>query len=662
MASLGLGFQNVIGRVAAMAATTSIVARAGGQSESYLAWIFFTALAISGLGSIFQTYRVWRFGSGYAVSVVTATAFIAVCITALLEGGPAMLSSLIVVSALVQFVLISRLSLLRRIITPVVAGTVLMLLSSTIISVVLGRLSDVPEGTPLAGAPTVAAVTLGTVLGLRLFASPALQQWSPVIGILVGCSVAIPFGLFDFSGAGEAPWIGIPSNSWPGFDLSLSASFWALLPGFVIVNLAVMINSISDTVAIQQVSWRRPRATDFRVVQGAHNLVVVTNLIAALLGTLPNMIGAASSARVILTGVAARRVGVYGGGILIVAAFSPKLIALAIAIPRPAMAAYMTVMLSLLFVQGMRIVFQGGLDARKAAVVGVSLWIGVGFQNQIIFPELLSGTWETLLSNGMTTGAVSVILLTLLMELTAQRRRRLKAELDVSALPRIDAFLQEVGSKAGWNEASIDRLRSAGEETIASLLSQGDDHTAGNRQRLMLSARRIDGKIELEFMATSEEENLEDRLAYLSDEPDIQDEREMSFRPAAALRVFPAAPQVSRHRHRYRRGHRLSLASRLRAPGYCPPSWAVSCAANERCPLVAGSVESYTWPVVECCNRPLNPVPRGWQGGVPHRLRKRVCPGLTTETSLPAERLFFAQRADSPHRRRYAASPHPHRA
>ena len=530
MASLGLGFQNVIGRVAAMAATTSIVARAGGQSESYLAWIFFTALAISGLGSIFQTYRVWRFGSGYAVSVVTATAFIAVCITALLEGGPAMLSSLIVVSALVQFVLISRLSLLRRIITPVVAGTVLMLLSSTIISVVLGRLSDVPEGTPLAGAPTVAAVTLGTVLGLRLFASPVLQQWSPVIGILVGCSVAIPFGLFDFSGAGEAPWIGIPSNSWPGFDLSLSASFWALLPGFVIVNLAVMINSISDTVAIQQVSWRRPRATDFRVVQGAHNLVVVTNLIAALLGTLPNMIGAASSARVILTGVAARRVGVYGGGILIVAAFSPKLIALAIAIPRPAMAAYMTVMLSLLFVQGMRIVFQGGLDARKAAVVGVSLWIGVGFQNQIIFPEMLSGTWETLLSNGMTTGAVSVIVLTLLMELTAQRRRRLKTELDVSALPMIDAFLQEVGSKAGWNEASIDRLRSAGEETISSLLSQGDDHAAGNRQRLMLSARRVDGKIELEFMATSEEENLEDRLAYLSDEPDIQDEREMSFR------------------------------------------------------------------------------------------------------------------------------------
>ena len=530
LTALGQGFQSVVGRLAAMAATTAIIARAGGQSESYLSWIFFATLAICGLASIFQTFRIWHFGSGYALNVTTATAFIAVCITALLEGGPAMLSSLIVVSALLQFVLISRLSLLRRIITPVVAGTVLMLLAATIISIVLSRLSDVPEGTPQAAAPAVAASTLVVLLALRLFASSAWQQWSPVLGILVGCAVAVPFGLYDVRPAVEAPWIGIPSNPWPGFDLSLSVAFWALLPGFVIVHLAVMINSISDTVAIQQVSWRRPRATDFRVVQGAHNLVVLTNLLAALVGTLPNMIGAASSARVLLTGVAARSIGVYGGGILIAVAFSPKVIALIIAIPRPTMAAYMTVMLSLLFVQGMRTVLQGGIDTRKATVVGVSLWIGVGFQNNLIFPEILSGTWETLLSNGMTIGAVSVILLTMLMEVTAPKRRRLKTELDLSALPKIDAFLREVASKAGWDEASTDRLRSAGEETLSSLLPQDDAGAAGDRRSLVIGARHADGKIEMEFMATSEEENLEDRLAYLSDQPEIQDERELSFR------------------------------------------------------------------------------------------------------------------------------------
>ena len=203
LVSLGHGFQNVAGRLAALAATTAIVARAGGQPDSYLAWIFFATLAVCGLGAILQTVRVWRFGSGYPLSVVTLTAFIPVCVAALLEGGPAMLSSLIAASALIEFLLIARLSLLRRIITPMVTGTVLMLLAVTVLSVLLGRLSDAPDGAPQAAAPLAAAVTLLVLIGLRLYASPILQQWGPVLGILAGCVVAAPLGLFDSRSCGR---------------------------------------------------------------------------------------------------------------------------------------------------------------------------------------------------------------------------------------------------------------------------------------------------------------------------------------------------------------------------------------------------------------------------------------------------------------------------
>ncbi len=529
LASLGHGFQNVAGRLAALAATTAIVARAGGQPDSYLAWIFFATLAVCGLGAILQTVRVGRFGSGYPLSVITLTAFIPVCVAALLEGGPAMLSSLIVASALIEFALIARLSLLRRIITPMVTGTVLMLLAITVLSVLLGRLADAPDGAPQAAAPIAFAVTLLVLIALRLYASAALQQWAPIIGILAGCAAAAPLGLFDLGLVREAAWVGIPPVVWPGFDLSLGAAFWALLPGFVVVSLAITINSISDTVAIQQVAWRRPRAADFRVVQGAHNLVALTKLVAALLGTLPNSVGPANSARVILTGVAARRMGVYGGAILIVVAFLPKLTALLIAIPRPVFVAYVMVMLALLFVQGMRTVVQDGVDARKATIVGVSLWIGIGFQNHAIFPNLLSGTWETLLSNGMTTGAVSVIVLSVLMDLTTPRRQRLNTRLDPSSLPEIDGFLCGVAAKSNWDEASTDRLRAAGEETLTSLLPEEDHGATGASQRLVVRAGRSTGKITLEFMAASDEENLEDRLAYLDEEPTIEDEREISF-------------------------------------------------------------------------------------------------------------------------------------
>ena len=529
-ASLLHGFQSVMTRMAAMAATTSIIAVAGGQSHGYLSWIFFSALIISGLGSMLQTFRFWRFGSGYSLSVVTGSAFITICISALLAGGPALLSTLIVVSALIQFVFISRLSWLRRVISPVVAGTVLMLLASTIITVVLGRLSDVPEGASSVAAPVLAATTLFILMMLRLFASAKLQQWAPVVGIVVGCVIAAPLGAYDWQRVMEASWIGVPSYSWTGFDLSFGAAFWGMLLGFVIVNLATSINSVSDAVVIQQVAWRRPRATDFRVVQGAHHLLALTNLLAAALGTLPNMIGASNSARVMLTGVAARRMGIYGGLILIVVAFSPKLLALVVATPRPVLVAYLLFMLSLLFVQGMRTVVRDGIDGRKAAVIGVSLWIGIGFQNQVILPDLLTGTLGTLLSSGMTTGSVCVIALTLLMELTSKRSRRLNVAMNLSSLPEIDSFLQGFATSAGWNEASMNRLRSAGEETLLSLLSQDGESEQDAKKRLIVAARRADAAIEMEFVATTDGENLEDKLAYSNEQPEIQDGREISFR------------------------------------------------------------------------------------------------------------------------------------
>ena len=455
-----------------------------------------------------------------------------------------MLSSLIVASALIQFVFISRLSWLRRVITPLVAGTVLMLVASTIITVVLSRLPDLPEGAPSVASPILAGTTLTILMALRLFASPKWQQWAPVVAIVVGCVIAVSFGAYDWQHVMEAQWVGFPSYSWPGFDLSFGTTFWGLLPGFVIVNLATTINSISDTVAIQQVAWRRPRATDFRVVQRAHNLLVLTNLLAAGLGTLPNMIGASNSARVMLTGVAARRIGVYGGLILIAVAFSPKLIALVVAVPRPVFVGYMFFMLSLLFVQGMRTVVRDGIDVRKAAVLGVSLWIGIGFQNHVILPDLLTGTLGTLLSSGMTTGSVCVISLTLLMEYTSRRQGRLNVAMNLSSLPRIDSFLHGFATSAGWNEASTNRLRSAGEETLSSLLSQDEETEENARKRLIVAARRADAAIEMEFVVTTEGGNLEDKLAYLNEQPEIQDERDISFR---LLRHYASSVQHNKY-------------------------------------------------------------------------------------------------------------------
>ena len=531
LVAIGAGVQASMVLLAPVVLTVVIVARIAGQTEGYMSWAVFAALLVSGVTTILQAIRVGRIGAGYVLIMGTSGAFIAVCVAALVKGGPSTMASLIVISSLFQFLLASRLSLLRRIFTPTVAGTVIMLIAVTVMPLVFNALEDVPESTSLAAAPVVAFATLFTIAALILRAPPSWRLWSPVIGIVVGCFAAALFGIYDLRQMLEAPWIGVPIGGWPGLDLTPGEEFWALLPAFVVVTLVGAIETIGDGVAIQRVSRRRRRATDFRVVQGALNADGLGNLLSGITGTLPNTTYSSSVSLAEVTGIAARRVGVAIGVIFLVLAFFPKVAALLIAIPGPVAAAYLTLLVGILFVQGMKIIVQDGVDHRKTAIVGLSFWIGVGFQNQVIFPDLLGdGFLGVLLGNGMTSGALVAIIMVAFIELTGLRRRRLKVALSIDALPKIDQFLREFASRAKWNASSADRLASAGEETLSILLQENTDGAVGPGRRLAVTVR-LDGRsAELEFVTALEGENMQDRMAYLSELPPVPDEREVSFR------------------------------------------------------------------------------------------------------------------------------------
>ncbi len=530
--AVGAGLQAALLIVAPIVLTVVIVFRIADQSDSYMSWGVFAALIVSGITTILQAVRVGRFGAGHVLMMGTSGAFIAVCVAALDEGGPSTMASLVVISSLFQFAMAARLSLLRRIFTPVVSGTVIMLIAATVMPIVFDTLTETPEGLSAAAAPVAAIATLATVAVLVLRGPPALRLWSPIIGIVVGCTVGAPFGLYDIEQIVEAPWFGVPFGSWPGLDLTPDATFGALLPAFIVVTLVGAIETVGDGVAIQRVSRRNPPATDFRVVQGALNADGLGNLLSGLLGTLPNTTYSSSISLAEITGIAARRVGVVSGAIFLALAFFPKFTALLIAIPGPVAAAYITILIGLLFVQGMRIVIQDGVDHRKAAVTGLAFWIGVGFENQWIFPDLLGdGFLGVLLGNGMTSGALVAVIMMVFMELTGPRRRRLEVELTPDSLPRLGEFLQGFASRAAWDAASAERLVLVGEETLTSLLEEDDGSDNGGRpRRLVVLARAGAGEAELEFISGSEGENLEDRLAYAGDAPEITDGREISFR------------------------------------------------------------------------------------------------------------------------------------
>ena len=118
-------------------------------------------------------------------------------------------------------------------------------------------------------------------------------------------------------------------------------------------------------------------------------------------GTVPNMTASPGAAVVNLTGVAARTAAIYAGIFFIALAALPKLTSILLAIPSPVAAAYVIIIMGLVFVEGLKTITEDNLDNRKAVVVGVAFWIGLGFQNQAIFGHLISGTFDAVLSNSV---------------------------------------------------------------------------------------------------------------------------------------------------------------------------------------------------------------------------------------------------------------------
>ena len=280
----------------------------------------FASLVVVGVATLLQVRRLGSIGGGAVLPMFTAAFAIPFCITAVVDGGPATLTTLVLVSAVIQLIISKWLFILRRIVTPTVGGTVMMILSITLASVVFGLLDRSTEAEPVA-APLTALATLVIVVTLTLRGSAVWRLWGPLIGIVGGCIVAAIFGIYDIDRVIQASWVGLP-NPWPGLGLDFGITFWTLLPSFLFLGVIISIQTNGASIAMQRVSWRQNRAVDFRRVQGALAGTGVTNLMAGITGAVPNIINPGIVSFTQITSVASRRVGYCIGCVFIVLASS----------------------------------------------------------------------------------------------------------------------------------------------------------------------------------------------------------------------------------------------------------------------------------------------------------------------------------------------------
>ena len=338
--AMAMAVQMAVPNVVVVVVLATVVIRSSGETGAYLPWAVFMTLMTCGLTTVLQALRLGRIGSGHLVLTGFNVPLIVISTLALEKGGPGLLASLTVASALVQLVLTAYLPLLRRLFTRTVSGTIVMLVASTAAPFLFDDVVQSTRDLPVERVIVTLSVSLAVGGLVVLRGSQAWRLWVVGIIIVAGLAVALPLGLYDNSGVAEAAWVGLPPAGRDGPLMRFGFEFWALLPAFVFVGLVAFVKAVGDMGVIQRASYRQARAQDFRVVQGGLNAYGVGNLMVGILGvpsaTTPYVLTATYAS---LTGVAARSVGVYLGLFIMGVAFLPKLAAFLVAIPSSVLAA-----------------------------------------------------------------------------------------------------------------------------------------------------------------------------------------------------------------------------------------------------------------------------------------------------------------------------------
>jgi anti-sigma regulatory factor (Ser/Thr protein kinase) len=195
--------------------------------------------------------------------------------------------------------------------------------------------------------------------------------------------------------------------------------------------------------------------------------------------------------------------------------------------------AYIVVLLVLLFMHGVKLATEDGITYENILIVGLGFWLGVGFQQKALFYDLMPGFAQSLLSNGMTSGTIVAILLTLLFRARRGRPKRLATDFSVSSVPKVHEFVEAIARGAGWDKPAINRLQLAAEEALVVMLEKAESKALAERQ-LRIEVRQNEGMIELDLIVAPRGTNLEDELP-LAMQSKAPPEKMLSFRILSSI-------------------------------------------------------------------------------------------------------------------------------
>ena len=196
------GLQHILAMFVSNLAPITIIAGAAqpALSQAQVAILLQNAMFVAGIATLIQLYPIWRIGSKLPVVMGVSFTFVTVlCTVAANYGYPAVIGA-VLVGGLFEGTLGLLAKYWRKIITPVVAASVVTAIGFSLFTVGArsfggGYAEDFGSVENLA----IGTITLVTCLLWNIFAKGYLKQLSVLAGLVVGYVISIFAGKVDLS-------------------------------------------------------------------------------------------------------------------------------------------------------------------------------------------------------------------------------------------------------------------------------------------------------------------------------------------------------------------------------------------------------------------------------------------------------------------------------
>ena len=487
-----LGIQHVLAFYAGAVVVPLVIASGLGLDNHTLVHLINADLLTCGIATIIQSAGIGRF-IGVKLPLIQGVTFTAV--SPLIAIGAAatppgadpktglatMYGSIIAVGLLV-FLAAPFFAKLLRFFPPIVTGTLLTVMGTTLLSVSAGDIvatGDAAKATATFEALGFAFGTIAIIVIIQRLFKGFMGTLSVLLALVIMTAVAFAMGKTDFSGVGEASWLGITTPFYFGIP---KFSLTALL-AMIIVMAVTAVETTGDVFATGEVVGKRITPRDIANALRADGL---STLLGGVLNSFPYTCFAQNVGLVRLTRVKSRWVVTAAGVFMIFLGLLPKAAAIVAAIPQPVIGGASLAMFANVAVVGIQTLAKVDLrDNRNAVIVSTSIGLALLVTLKPGIVTVMPSWLQIIFGSGVTIGSLTAIILNILFfhighqaspDVVVVDGKKINLD-DVNAMDR-DQFVATFSSmfslhtwpvERAWESrpfASVSELRSSFEDAV----------------------------------------------------------------------------------------------------------------------------------------------------------------------------------------------------